>query len=354
MARDDITAEQLRDVLGYDPSTGVFTWKKPSGHRAAVGTRAGNPGGRDSWLIGLFGRKYHARRLAWLYVHGEWPAGNVVPRNGDGTDARIENLREETAGATARRGKIRSTNTSGLKGVSWNSEKGKWIASFTRNYRRIFLGVFDTPGEAAAAYDAAVSSDVPADVGTLMPRHPSETRRQRWARYETIQRAPHLVGWDSLDAFLAEMGEPPDADHVLMRVRHSAPIGPGNATWRLPWKREENGTVAAKRNYHLGRFGLSDGDYKRMLAAQNGACAICRRAERQSQKGTLKQLCVDHDHATDQPRDLLCTACNAMLGLVGDDPWLLRTAADYLERHRALQADPAPDNVVPLTKKDSA
>ncbi len=48
------------------------------------------------------------------------------------------------------------------------------------------------------------------------------------------------------------------------------------------------------------------------------------------------RLAIDHDHKTGQVRSLLCKKCNGVLGLVDDDPALLRAAADYIERHRKL------------------
>lgn len=78
-------------------------------------------------------------------------------------------------------------------------------------------------------------------------------------------------------------------------------------------------------------------DYNRMLAEQNGVCAICARPERAkspwAQNGEIKQLSVDHSHDDDSVRGLLCGACNHMLGHAGDDPSVLRHAADYLELH---------------------
>jgi hypothetical protein len=58
--------------------------------------------------------------------------------------------------------------------------------------------------------------------------------------------------------------------------------------------------------------GISWEEYVRLLNAQNGVCAICKRQEQQSGK----KLAVDHDHATGAIRGLLCADCNIKLPLV--------------------------------------
>ena|ERR1700730_4342225 len=73
------------------------------------------------------------------------------------------------------------------------------------------------------------------------------------------------------------------------------------------------------------QYGISLEEYERLLALQNGACAICRRKSK-------RMLCVDHCHKTGRVRGLLCVRCNTGLGLYKDDPSLMRRGADYLER----------------------
>jgi hypothetical protein len=352
MAREEITQERLREMLDYDPAFGVFTWKISPGPRTMAGTKAGKVGPKNTTVIQIDGKYHYAHRLAWLYVNGSLPDGYVIAENGDFTDTRLDNLVEKSRGEIQRTGKLRSTNTSGARGVTWDPQTQKWKATICRNYRRIYLGLFVTKEEAAAAYEAATRSEHPADIGTLMPFKPMETRRSRLASYNTIRRDPKLVGWDTIEEFLADMGEPPTAEHVLMRVRHSLPLGPGNAQWRLPWKTLHGGNEAVKRTHHLGRYGLNDEDFRRMLAAQGGVCMLCRRPERQSFNGTAKQLSVDHDEVTKKVRDLLCMSCNTAIGSADENPWLLRTMADYLEWWKADHT--STDNVVSLIPKDLA
>lgn len=79
--------------------------------------------------------------------------------------------------------------------------------------------------------------------------------------------------------------------------------------------------------HQLRRFGLTLADYNRMLAEQNGCCAICRNP--QADKRT-KRYHVDHCHATGRVRGLLCSSCNLGLGKFHDDAERLERAVVYL------------------------
>ena len=88
--------------------------------------------------------------------------------------------------------------------------------------------------------------------------------------------------------------------------------------------------VGGSRTYHLKRrYGITAEDADAMFEAQEGLCAICRIEPAEH---------VDHDHETGAVRDLLCFNCNGGLGQFKDDLAVLRAAADYVERHRALEA----------------
>ena len=81
------------------------------------------------------------------------------------------------------------------------------------------------------------------------------------------------------------------------------------------------------------RYGITREQFLQMAAAQQGRCALCGVDEKQhlSRWGTL---CVDHDHATQRVRMLLCAQCNKGLGSFNDDPVLMEKAADYVRRFR--------------------
>lgn len=82
---------------------------------------------------------------------------------------------------------------------------------------------------------------------------------------------------------------------------------------------------ALKHNY-----GITLKDYHNMLEQQNGRCAIC---DIPSIETRQKKLHVDHDHASDKVRGLLCEHCNRMLGLAKERPHVLEAAAQYLVKY---------------------
>jgi hypothetical protein len=95
------------------------------------------------------------------------------------------------------------------------------------------------------------------------------------------------------------------------------------------WIRRQGGNRAV----HLKRkYGLTQQDFSRMLAAQNGVCKICKKRETKTDRtGKIQTLSVDHDHVTGKVRGLLCCNCNRMLGSAKDSTDTLRNAARYLE-----------------------
>lgn len=87
-----------------------------------------------------------------------------------------------------------------------------------------------------------------------------------------------------------------------------------------------------KRNHHLRHtFGITLQHYNDLLLAQGGVCAICGVPDQTD--GRIFH--VDHCHETGVIRGLLCHKCNPALGLLKDDPAILRAAADYLEAANA-------------------
>lgn len=82
------------------------------------------------------------------------------------------------------------------------------------------------------------------------------------------------------------------------------------------------------RKYALKKYGLTPEQFRHMLQAQNGCCAICKKPPKPGRK-----LCVDHHHGTSKTRSLLCVACNAGIGNFREEPRLMMAAIDYLVEH---------------------
>lgn len=75
-------------------------------------------------------------------------------------------------------------------------------------------------------------------------------------------------------------------------------------------------------------YGLQPGEYARILAEQDGKCAICRRASNNG-RGHFH---VDHCHDGGQVRGLLCHGCNVSLGHFQHNTAVLEAAISYLNR----------------------
>jgi hypothetical protein len=158
----DLTPEQARERLAYDPATGSLTWKEnPARGRSWNAKFAGRPAGyinsNGYVFVGLRGYgprwMFAGHRLAWAIHYGEWPDGVIDHINGVTADNRISNLRMVTMRENTWNRTKPPRASSGVRGVSQSG--GRWYATITRNWRTIRLGSFATKAEAAAAREAA-------------------------------------------------------------------------------------------------------------------------------------------------------------------------------------------------------
>lgn len=152
-----LTQAALRKLLDYDPSTGLFRWKR-CGH-PFDGLRAGSPDKDGYTRIRIRGVRYAASRLAFLWMIGRFPSADCDHANGNPRDDRWPNLREATTVQNLQNKRIQSNNTSGFKGVCRHVDKGgwtgKWRARIKFEGKYIHLGLFENPIEAHRAYVAA-------------------------------------------------------------------------------------------------------------------------------------------------------------------------------------------------------
>jgi hypothetical protein len=148
-----VTVDRLRDLMHYDPETGVFTNRVKRAANAMPGRVSGG-GAMGYWHISVDGMRYKAHRLAWLYVYGSWPEAGLDHINGDPLDNRIANLRVATQRDNMKNA-ARPLGRSGLRGVTPHGRR--WRAAVTKNGRRVIVGSFETPEEAHEAYKAAAA-----------------------------------------------------------------------------------------------------------------------------------------------------------------------------------------------------
>lgn len=110
-------ANILREHLDYQPTTGIFTWRKN-------GKPAGCKHPNGYVVIRLQGRLYYAHRLAWVHVHGNGPKQVIDHINQDKGDNRISNLRDVSQSANVKNSdKLRDLNAVRRfrRGIKWKS-----------------------------------------------------------------------------------------------------------------------------------------------------------------------------------------------------------------------------------------
>ena len=149
-----LTQDRLKSVLDYCPDLGLF-WFKPRPGNQRFNTRyAGELAGslNNGYVhVQVDGRRYKAHRLAWLWMTGKMPEGELDHANRYRMDNAFANLREATGSQNLANRAARSR--SGKKGV-YLLPSGRYSAHFRREY----LGSFDTADEASDAYMARAKS----------------------------------------------------------------------------------------------------------------------------------------------------------------------------------------------------
>lgn len=150
----DITQEALKRAVSYDEDSGKFTLLIGS-HKRKVGEPAEYEKGGYRILsipgMGGAGRgQYKSHRAVWLYVTGKWPDGDIDHIDGNGLNNRFDNLREVTRSVNCRNQVRRSSNKTGISGVSWcNAYKfGKrWRVVIANKERGRFETLLDAVAE---------------------------------------------------------------------------------------------------------------------------------------------------------------------------------------------------------------
>lgn len=145
-----LTQQRLKEVLDYDPETGIFIWKGNTSVRDIVGSVAGAPNKAGYWRIGIDAHRYRAHRLAFLWVEGYFPDADVDHINGDRSDNRWQNLRPASRATNMRNARRYRNNKSGFTGIAWQEKTQKWRAEIKANGKQRYLGVYDKFWQALA------------------------------------------------------------------------------------------------------------------------------------------------------------------------------------------------------------
>jgi hypothetical protein len=146
-----ITQRRLRELIYYDPVTGIITCIKARRSKVRPGQIHGSKMKSGYIEMRIDGVRGLAHRFAWFYMYGVWPK-EIDHINGDKSDNRRINLRDVSRTINnANSHKLRKKNKSGVRGVSWFSRDGLWRATIYINKRAKNLGHFKTIEEAAKA-----------------------------------------------------------------------------------------------------------------------------------------------------------------------------------------------------------
>lgn len=150
------TQATLRQLLDYNPKTGLLTWRERTGkwssrwNKRYAGEIAGCKKSDGYICIKIYDHNLLAHRVIWAWAHNAWPEC-IDHRDGNPSNNRLRNLRAVSPSINSRNQKKHSSNTSGRTGVSWYAPTQKWLASVKIAGKSIHLGHFSDFNEAVEA-----------------------------------------------------------------------------------------------------------------------------------------------------------------------------------------------------------
>jgi hypothetical protein len=153
------SVERLRELMSYDPETGVLRWRARRGHRAVPGAVVGRKCPTLGYIMtAVDSVRVMGHRAAWMISNGDIPPGVEVDHvNGDRADNRLENLRlVRRDGNSQNRRSANKNNRTGFLGV--RARRGKFYSELwytcpdTGKPKRACTGPHDTGEEAHLGY----------------------------------------------------------------------------------------------------------------------------------------------------------------------------------------------------------
>ena len=157
--------QELDRLHRYDAETGDIFHKIDKGRKDGGGRQAkageiatNKTGGYLAVRFRRNGRRvgYLAHRVAWLLYYGVDPGEKEIDHiDGNPVNNKISNLRLVDHQGNMRNKRKRSTNTSGVQGVSWHKGTGKWRAYIADRGEQQYLGIFEDKFEAICCRKSA-------------------------------------------------------------------------------------------------------------------------------------------------------------------------------------------------------
>lgn len=145
-----LTQAYLKEILSYDPETGIFIRLHSKGPTKS-GDIAGSKCSEGYLRTWVSGKSYKCHRLAWLYMTGEWPDAEIDHIDGNRTNNAFSNLRDVSKSRNLwNMKKPHVGNKAGFLGV--HVKKGRYIAQIQVNNVSKHIGSFDTAEQAHEAY----------------------------------------------------------------------------------------------------------------------------------------------------------------------------------------------------------
>lgn len=145
-----MSKEAIQKYLRYEPTTGNLWWTAEA--LVKVANKKATAKDRLGYIcLKVDGRMFKGHRLAWFFVHGDFPQGHIDHINGNPSDNRIENLRDVSRSVNMQNERgARTHNSTGLLGVSRNGSG--WRSEIRIAGKKKNLGTFATPEQAHEAY----------------------------------------------------------------------------------------------------------------------------------------------------------------------------------------------------------
>lgn len=219
-----ISHAELLELLYYDPETGVFTWRQNRRPKIRAGDEAGGiKGPWNYFYVTVKGRPYLGNRLAWFYVHGEWPEGHPRFIDGNTDNCAIGNLSfgafdysDDPKAVNARRyrerlktGKKQRQNESPISDIA-RSATGGWHVHLPNTPFNFFAYETKTLEEATRLYLGHVEGLK--TIERLPARYIEPADLETYAGDTTAICLAEAIGWLCYD---------PDSGRFYHRMRHT-------------------------------------------------------------------------------------------------------------------------------------